>query len=394
MENGNQFLVTQKSQKTTRHRSRRVGCHAAAKLIAAHVISLLAFCALAAEPIRDQTDTRSGLLPTPSEGVSSGVLKRSDTPFSPRARESASRWQTPFEAFLSNRIVWTYAGPSIIPQAAQKSIPVQCAFEFWVPETQLEKEQMVCTNPRGGYGGFKTDATQAAGVYRRPDINSPAWRAYQLKSVQRLVTAGCMSFQQDVAWLNVHMLQADGCYSEASMSGFRDYLRRILSPAELASLGIRDVETFDHRTNQLPALKGQFADFQREATAQYHSWLHTEANNFAKRKLVFSGNIPLQQLRGGASVWLKPHFDFILSEMRASRTDMPNSLRAMGRLAGQFAGTPAVTFVTDDIWLNQRAIASTYALGMVAVAPWDIYIAPAASRFFGNPTDFSPLFFK
>jgi len=93
-------------------------------------------------------------------------------------------------------------------------------------------------------------------------------------------------------------------------------------------------------------------------------------------------------------VWLKPHFDFILSEMRASRTDMPNSLRAMGRLAGQFAGTPAVTFVTDDIWLNQRAIASTYALGMVAVAPWDIYIAPAASRFFGNPTDFSPLFFK
>jgi hypothetical protein len=324
--------------------------------------------------------------------VVSGLLSRSDRPFSPRTRDSATKWQEPFDAFLSNRILWTYAGPAIIPEASSKSVPVQCSVEFWVPESQPDKEQMICTNPRGGYGGFKSDSAQTAGGLRRPDVNSPAWRAYQLKSVQRLISAGCTSFQQDVPLLNVQMLKAGGCHSDGSISGFREYLRRKLSAAELASLGVVAIDTFDYRNSSSAALKNLYEEFQKESTGQYHGWLHKEAQNLAKRKVVFSGNVPPEQLRGDAALWLKPHFDFLLSELRATPAEMPERLREMVRLSEPFGRTSAVTFVSGDVMLNQRAIASAYALGLVPVAPWDVYIAPGAPRFFGNAADFAPLF--
>ncbi len=331
----------------------------------------------------------------PAARVVSGLLKRSDTPLSPRSQRTRDIWREPFEQFFSNRILWTYDGPAIIQSVAGKHIQVQCAVNFWVPESHPQKEKMVCTNPRGGYAGFSSDAVLGNGRLRRPDINSDEWRAFQLQQTERLVDAGCTSFQQDVALLNVQLLRNNGCYSDGSVRKFRAYLRENLTQEQLAKLGIKDIETFDYRENNFPSLNSYFATFQKESTRRYHQWLHNAINRYARRKysglsISFSGNLEHQHLSNDASLWLD--FDFLISEAHGDRTNMVGLLRDLAKWMKTFRGTSAVTFPTKDVWLNQRSIATAYALGLVAIAPWDVFVAAGAPRFYGDPADFSPMF--
>ena len=102
----------------------------------------------------------------------------------------------------------------------------------------------------------------------------------------------------------------------------------------LAELGIRNIDSFDYRVTQSPGLRKHFLEFQKQATQQYHDWLHAEARRYAQARypgqsITFSGNLLIQQLRNGASSWLFPYFDFLLSEAHGDRNSMVPLLREL-----------------------------------------------------------------
>lgn len=329
--------------------------------------------------------------------VVSGPLKRSDTPLSPRTSSSAKGWRQPFEKLFSNRILWTYAGPTIIREVAGQHIQVQCALDFWVPENNPETERMVCTNPHGGYAGFASDALLGQGGLRRPDINSEEWRAFQLQRAKQLVDAGCTSFQQDVPWLNFHLVKNNGCYSDGSVEKFRAFLRENLTRDQLTSLGVKRIQALDYRNDNLPTLRSIFTRFQMESTRQYHRWLHDSIRRYAQSRharssISFSGNFRPSDLKDGASSWLAPYFDFAVAEAYGDRKNMVGLLRNLARSVRTFRGTSAVTFPTSDVWLNQRSVATAYALGLVAIAPWDVFLRSGAPRYYGDPSDYASIF--
>ncbi len=314
--------------------------------------------------------------PAAAPTVISGPLKRSDVPFSPRSVSNFtpdSNWNNTlqnYNAFFANRIVWTYGGGHALNRAEPLNIPVQCTVPFWVPETNPNKEKMVCTNSSGGYGGYQNDLKFNPPL-RRPDVNSEAWRAYQLSALKNLVDAGCTSFQQDTAMLNEHLVSQGGCYQPESKTKYTAFLAGRTSTAQL------------------------WYDFQKKSTQEYHAWLHSEVRTYAAGKDI--ADIPFSaNTEGNDSSWLAPYFDFFFAEAYASPVaasndvwvqhlrDMEHAFRAGGKVSG-------VTIPYSDVFRNQRGIASAYALGLTSIAPWDVYI-PSAPRFFGKPADYASLY--
>lgn len=321
----------------------------------------------------------------------SGLLKRSDTPLSPRSYRTD--WEKAYKGFSSNRILWTYAGAQFVKTAGPKGVAVQCTVPFWVPETHADKEKMVCTNAKGGYGGSPSDADQGSGL-RRPDINSAAWRTYQLGEVKKLIDAGCTSFQQDNPALNTTLVATGGCYADESVAGFRAYIAAKYPTPKWQTLGIKDITTFDYRKETSTKLKKEFEAFQQKSVEDYHDWLHKEAIAYAATKgiktITFSGNITNGQLP--THKWILPHFDFLISELYAEKPKAVSELRTMAKNMQATGKVNAITLADDDTWLNQRVAASAYALGLTAIAPWDVYLDAGEPRFYGSTSDFANIF--
>jgi hypothetical protein len=74
---------------------------------------------------------------------------------------------------------------------------------------------------------------------------------------------------------------------------------------------------------------------------------------------------------------------------------MENALELTRRMAtltrAQFRNPGGITIGTNDTWINQRVVASSYPLGLTVIAPWDVYI-PNSARYSATPSDFTPLF--
>jgi hypothetical protein len=277
--------------------------------------------------------------------IRSGLLKRSDVVLSPRSYKS--NWFENFQAFSANRILWTYDGIKLIPEATPKNIPVQCTVPFWVPIGHPQEEQMVCTTASGGYGGKPTDLTGNSSL-RRPDINSEAWRAYQLAEVKKLIDAGCTSFQQDDPMLNAYLTEWGGCYQPESKAKYTTYL-----------------------AGKTPT-PGLWQAFQQKSTTNHHQWLHAEARAYAKMRnipgtIIFSANT-----WGERGEWLTSYFDFFLTEAYSTPTTRVQKLIDMAEFADSLGKINSITIPYSDVVLNQRSIASAYALGLVTIAPWDI----------------------
>lgn len=316
--------------------------------------------------------------------IVSGPLKRSDVLFSPRFYRPD--WLDAFRAFSANRIVWTYAGGRLVAEAAAEGIPVQCTIPFWVPKDDPEGNEMACLDPKGA-------PVSLSPTLVFPDVNSDEWRRYVLSETEKLVDAGCTSFQQDGAWLNYqNSIWRNGCFSQESRAEFRAFVVSS-SPSNnpLSRLGDGDTGV----SASTDSAKVAFQSFQRRSTDLYHEWLHGSIEAYAEKKtppvdIGFSGNFAYSLLRDGKSDWLLPDFDFALSEAFGDRDAMPNELRGIARQTNDLVGVSGVTIPSDDVWLNQRTIASAYALGLTAIVPWDVYVQNAP-RFFADPADFSPL---
>jgi len=323
--------------------------------------------------------------PSKAPSIISGPLKRSDVLLSPRFYRSD--WLDAFHAFYATRIVWTYAGKRLVGEAAAENIPVQCTIPFWVPKDAPDRNAMACVDPGG-------ELVSMAPTLVFPDVNSDEWRRYVLSETEKLVDSGCTSFQQDGAWLNYQSsIWRNGCYSAETRAEFRTYTVSSAPSGDQLSQQSSDTE---HPATRSNAVDDRFESFQKHSTAAYHEWLHDSIRTYAESKspqanVTFSGNFASSLLANGRSGWLLPEFDFVLSEAFGDRKSMPNVLRVIARQTSNIVGVSGVTIPRDDVWLNQRSIASAYALGLTAIVPWDVHVKVGGQRFFGHPGDFAPL---
>ena len=80
-------------------------------------------------------------------------------------------------------------------------------------------------------------------------------------------------------------------------------------------------------------------------------------------------------------------------ELYGDRTNLLPSLRSSAAQTRYYdPAVSAITLADDDAWLNQRFIASAYALGLLPIVPWSVYTGPTTPRFYGSATDFSKLY--
>lgn len=310
------------------------------------------------------------------EEVSGKYLNRSDVLLSPRFYRS--EWKRAFDAFHANRIVWTYAGKRYLEEAAGLDIEIQCALPYFVPDSEQAINEMACLDGRGVPIDivFFDPKTSGGSEQSRvvPDVTRPAWQAYILREAKRLISAGCLSFQQDNAWQNATHVGRGGCRPPNAEVSFRRFAKE--------NTGVK-------------GRKPSYGEFQRSEVAKYHAWLHNEMRAFAgatipRRGLSFSANVSSNQL--SRSRWIIPSFDFLISEIYGTRSSMLQSIRDVAAVAQQLEGPSAVTFASADTWLNQRAIATSYALGLVPLVPWDVFLGTQQSRYYGDPDDFARLF--
>jgi len=268
--------------------------------------------------------------------VADGFFKRSDALFSPRlGRTIPSNLLELMNSFSGNRIVWTYAWTKVLPQTRTTHVPVQCTFEYWIPASEPNAKAMECLGAVG----------KTLGVL--PDVRTQAWKDYQLAIVKKQIDAGCTSFQQDGMGASEGMAYSCGTKNDI---------------------------------------------------VAYNTWLHKATQDYARSKdpdarITFSTNISSNQIEKNDYSWIMPSFDFLMYETYGDRTNVLPKLRTDARVTRFYAPiVSATTIAEDDVWLNQRAIATSYALGLLPIIPWDVFTGKTTPRFFGDPADFSGLY--
>jgi hypothetical protein len=337
------------------------------RTVRAGLIALGSAALLCAASRSALTQDAAPRLDTPAASSASGYLKRSDVVFSPRFYRKD--WKRAFDAFHANKIVWTYAGPQYIKETAGTGISVQCTFPFWVPATEPDVASMACMGKTG-----KPLTIELAGGTKLTyaDVNTKAWRKYQLTAAKALYDQGCRHFHQDDPTLNAGRLIAGGCNS---------------------------VESIEARRRAEPSRKGSEAETiaaaDRKLMVSYHAWLQQEIRDYAKIKgetgrLTFSGNLTNHQLP--RENWLLSSFDFLQSEIYAPAEKMRSELVRFAQITGSRAQPTIVAIVNTDPSVLRRAIPTAYALGLLPIAPWDVYISPKLPRFYGTPQDYAHLY--
>src|SRR5262249_43397391 len=128
---------------------------------------------------------------------------------------------------------------------------------------------------------------------------------------------------------------------------------------------------------------------------QYHRWLNAELRTYVAKidpttKPTFSANITNRGMPTRA--WLLGEFDYLTSEIYASRATTVGVLQNFATSVRNMRTRSAVTFASAGLGLTQRSTASAYALGLVPIVPWDVYISTTAPRFFGAPESFAGIY--
>lgn len=145
----------------------------------------------------------------------------------------------------------------------------------------------------------------------------------------------------------------------------------------------------------LTASREAYEAFQRQGVLAYHRALHGAIRRHvqikdAAARVTFAGNLTNHQLP--AANWVAKEFDFLVSELYAGSKDLLGGLRILRQQSVAHDGVSAVTYASDSVARNRMAIAGAYSLGLVPVAPWDVFLDVKKGRFFGNPSDYRDLY--
>ncbi len=135
--------------------------------------------------------------------------------------------------------------------------------------------------------------------------NNPVWREFLLDMGERSVDCGADGIHID-EWLGTYSAakEADGCFCEYCMQGFREYLKEKYSTEELNALGIDNIDSFDYgeflregKAQQTKAdlLASYFLDFQMESIKGFMRELITKTKAYGEehgKTISVSANVP------------------------------------------------------------------------------------------------------
>ena len=240
-------------------------------------------------------------------------------------------------------------------------------------------------------------------------VNNSTLERLYMEYLKSCLDAGAQVMQRDEPSGNTSAVHWGGCFCDHCMHAFSDYLADHTTPEERKPLGIGDLASFDYREllreRGAPVgddfrrydggrLKQLFIEFQTDATIAFHQRTRRALDEYVGRRVAFSCN-------NGCRNWtpIELTFDWCFGEL-SYRHAQPDFIHAAMREAAQLGRHQVVTMPKKsdreelDAWcrLTRQTIATTYACGGHAMAPWDVYMPSDAPRYFGTPEQYADLF--
>jgi hypothetical protein len=341
----------------------------------------------------------------------------------------STRWQNDaalpvLEAFHVTRDLWTYGTKrEFADKVKAMGITYQGTLNgMWAAgEGQPEPQAASDTTGRAyDLDGMKYVPTWMRGWKMKvPNYigccNHPAFRALFLKGADDLLAAGADSLHVDDWAMNATWCEVAGvCFCEHCLAGFREHLRRTLTPEELAALGVGDIATFDYATylrthdgvqnaddyrkrlRELP-LTPQFVAFQTESVRRFYRDLHDHLDQQAGRHVPVSWNNQFADPSTRNEFRLTQFADLCDFQVGEKfREDFATHLIGC-KLSEALGQWQVISPMPHHLGPTYSGLATTYALGQLYLVPWDIYMGvepngPPLPRFFGTSDDFGPYY--
>ncbi len=294
-----------------------------------------------------------------------GAPRYSDVCFSPRWRrpKNADDPHDTFrdaEAFHATRFDWVYStDPAWIAECRKRG--------YWFTgtlNTILTDAPGAKTREKGRILDKNRNRVAAPWMRNWPNpgywgcVNSPEYRDSFLAHAKLLIDGGVDAIQMDDPVINAGAIRWGGCYCE--------HCRR---KAERQGM----------------TLPEDMKAFQTASVKEFYSFVRREIDHYAKRRIPWSSNN--YNGRGGFPYDL---FDYGTAEL-PHRSAKPDLLYRKLAAAARSGRRQIYTFVSTDVPLTRRVIATAYACGGHIIVPYDVYNG-ANPRIFGTPEEYADLY--
>ncbi len=328
--------------------------------------------------------------------------------------------------YNANRLVWHYPDNRDFIDAFQGQVSnptpsnaANCAIHLFVTETQsqdLQCKDLWGRNLWAPWEGTFCNPNRTTGVCEklvRGDTLKTSFIEYQKEKVRVIMGKNCRSLQQDSPYQNIEVLGYGGCFSDEADGKFRAYLRDNYSTQELVRKGITNIDTFSysqHLQAENPARPVSFVDFRSDLAVRdplnlkydyeqlnlknlkiYYDGLRAAAKASADNTTIpMSGNVFLDQDYAAIG-----NFDFALMEAPSAYKNIYGVIEKAA--ASVKVGKKVIdTLPAHDLKLNRTAFATTYALGMQMILPFDVYTpdgpnGATSRRYTENRSEFKDL---
>ncbi len=353
-------------------------------------------------------------------GGGRGCLTPSAIPFS-------TRWQRPealevMRSFHATHALWVYGADSNYIQRVKSQ---GLFYQGTLNGLQGQSHSTTNRNAEGDASGRHEDLdgnknTPTWMVTFGPRTftgccNHPAFRKLFFADAEKLLRAGADAIHVDDWEMNASWVQHAGvCFCPACRSGFREWLQRQCTPAELTALGIADITAFDYREHlrvggiadaatyrarlrTLP-LTPHFTDFQIHSMRDFYQEFRRQLDTWSPEKYIpVSVNGLLTPLRPERVMCGVDRIDFLQGESSQNADYQQAQHYIFGAKAAAAAGiTQVISPIPRSTARTRAAIATTYALGQPHLVPWDLYMGSDATgsqpRYFGTREQYGDLY--
>jgi len=340
------------------------------------------------------------------------VFKRSAIPFS-------TRWERPdalstMQSFHATDCLWVYGTKSEFVKAVQAAgMRYQGTLSGLQGTEKASPGLSIVGDVSGRHETFDGEKNMPSWMvtFKPPHYtgccNQPAFRDLFFAAAKKQVQIGVDMLHVDDSAINASWVRdAAVCFCDACRAGFRDYLRRIHTPAELSALGIDSLDGFDYRehlkANGVPdavtyrrkfsslPLTPDFIAFQIDSTRTFYRDFRTVLDEASpSKRIAVSVNEGLPVAAADGRLFHADIVDFYHGEVydRAFATSLAGNKSAEA-IGLQFVSTPVLLGTADGL----RTLALAYATGQLHLVPWDIYMGSDADgslpRYFGTREEF------
>ncbi len=245
--------------------------------------------------------------------------------------------------------------------------------------------------------------------------NHAAFRKLFFDDARKLVEAGVDSIHVDDWEMNASWVRNAGvCFCEACRTGFRDWLSRRCTPAELTALGIADISAFDYRDhlkkNGVPdaatyrtryrtlPLTPLFTDFQIESMRTFFKAFRKQLDTWSPGTYIpVSVNGLLTPLHAEHVLIGVDVIDFLQGESSQNADYQTATEYIFGAKVAEATDiSQVISPIPRGTARTRAAIATTYALGQPHLVPWDLYMGSDATgiqpRYFGTLEQYGDLY--